>query len=211
MNPKLVGFNGDKSSKLALQDSLFTPEAISFMTGNMMKKEAKVLATNEKLKITSNKATLKNTPKGAISTVYAILPDGGNGEEFTLGTPATGKKEFSINGKELTFHADVANDTMIRVYYNITTAVDAKTMRVSADAFGGTFKAVGEVLVRDAFDGKDYPAIITVPRAKFEDNFTMALDVAGDPSVLDLPIEMLADPITKDFWNMTFYDGTTVQ
>lgn len=205
-SPKLVGFSGNKEGKLSIEDALYSPEAISMLTGNKVGKGAKVIAINEKTKITSNKATIKNTPKGAITSVVLVMQDGSSGEEFTLGAPATNKKEFSITGKELTFHADVANDTVVRVYYNVTTGTDTKTVRISSDAFGGTFKAVGRVLVRDAFDGKDYPAIITVPRAKFEDNFNMSLSVDGDPAVLTMPVEMLKDPLTDDLFTMTIFN-----
>lgn len=209
-SPKLVGFSGNKETKLALSDALFTPEAIAMITGNKLKKEARSIQIDEKIRVVSNKATLKHTPKGAISSVYALLPDGGFGEEYTLGTPATNAKEFSINGKEITFHTSVANDTVLRVYYTVTTSADAKTMTVSSDAFGGTFKAVGKVIVKDAYDGKDYPATLTVYRAKFEDNFSMSLSADGDPAVLDLPIECLVEPVTKEFWNLTFYDDATI-
>lgn len=204
-NPKLVGFSGNKEGKLALQDALFDAHAIAMITGNELKTAAKDIDVNDKLKVTSSKVTLSKTPKGAISSIYTLNPDGTNGDEFTLGTPATNAKEFSILGKVITFHTSVVNDTNVRVYYTVTTSATAKTMSVTSDAFGGTFKLVGKVLVRDSFDGKDYPAMITIPRAKFEDAFSLGLSVDSDPAVLDLPIEMLKDPIENELWTMTIY------
>lgn len=210
MNPKLVGFSGNKEGKITLQDSLFTAEAIQMLTGNAFEKRAKDIQINEKQVVTSSKITLSKTPKGAIGNIFVVSADGGNGQEFTLGTPATNANEFSINGKEITFHSSVQNGTTMRIYYTVTTANDAKTMRVTADAFSGTFKAVGQILVRDAYDGKDYPAIVTIPRAKVEDNWSMSLSVDGDPSPLDLPIEMLKDPVTDEMWLMTVYNEADI-
>lgn len=210
MNPKLVGFSSNREGKLSLQDALFDSSAIAMMTGNGLTSGAKDIDYKEVKSVLSNKITLSKTPKGAIKSVYKVNPDGTNGTEFTLGTPGTNETEFSVNGKELTFHTTVANGTSIRVYYVVTTASDAKTMKVTSSSFGGTFKIVGNILVRDSYDGKDYPATITIPRGKFEDNFSMSLSVDSDPAVLDLPVEMLKDPVTDELWSMTVYNDADI-
>lgn len=210
MNPKLVGFSSNREGSLSIQEALFDNHAIAMLTGNSLKEGAKDIDYKEVKKVTSNKITLSKTPKGAIVSVYKVNHDGTNGEEYTLGTPATNPKEYSVNGKDITFNTAVPNGTSIRVYYVVTTATDAKTMVVSADAFGGTFKVVGNVLVRDSFDGKDYPATITIPRGKFEDNFSLSLSVDSDPATLDLPIEMLKDPVSGELWTMTVYNDEDI-
>lgn len=209
-NPKLVGFSGNREGKLALVDALFSNDAIAMMTGNGLVSGAQDISYKAKVTITSNKASLPKTPKGAITSVYALNPDGTNGKEYTLGTPATKPLEYSVTGKDLTFNAEVPNGTVIRVYYTVTTSADAKKMAITSDSFGGTFKVVGNVLVRDSFDGKDYPAVITIPRGKFEDSFSMALSVDSDPAVLDLPIEMLKDPLTDELWTMVVFNDADI-
>lgn len=205
-NSKLVGFSHNKEAKLNLSDALFDKNSLAMLTGNALTEAAKVIDFKEVKSVTSNKITLSKTPTGAITTVYKVNSDNTNGQEITLGTPATNATEFSINGKEMTFHTSVANGTLIRVYYKVTTAIDAKTVRVSSDAFGGTFKVVVDVLVRDAKDGLDYAAQIIVPRGKMEDNFSMELSVDGDPASLALPIECLRDPVTNSLWEMVIFN-----
>lgn len=209
-NPRLVGFSSNRQGTLTLQDALFDAQAIRMMTGNALSEGAKDIDYNETREILSNKITLSKTPKGAITSVYKVNPDGTNGQEYTLGTPATNPLEFSVSGKDLTFNSGVANGTKIRVYYVVTTATDAKTMRVTDSAFGGTFKVVGKVLVRDSFDGKDYPAMVTVHRGKFTDNFSLSLSVDSDPAVLDMPIEMLKEPVSGELWSMTVYNDEDI-
>jgi len=207
MNPKLVGFSSNKEGKLTLQDSLFDKFALSMLTGNPLSEAAKIIDFNEQISVTSNKITLSKTPTGAIVSVYKVnTMDGTNGQEFTLGTPGTNNLEFSVSGKDLTFHTSVANGTVFRVYYKVTTAADAKTVRVSSDAFGGTFKIVVDLLVKDSADGKDYAAQLIVPRGKFEDSFSMSLSVDSDPAALDLPIEILNDPLTNTMWEMVIFN-----
>lgn len=212
-NPKLVGFSSNREGKLALTDALFDNNAIAMLTGNGLVSGAKDIDYKEVKSVLSNKITLTKTPKGAIVSVYKVNADGTNGQEFTLGVPSPTKPlEFSVAGKEITFDVSVTNGTKIRVYYVVTTAADAKTMSVSSEAFGGTFKVVGNVLVRDSYDGKDYPAVITIPRGKFEDNFSISLAVDSDPAVLDLPIEMLRDPSseTGEMWSMVVYNDADI-
>lgn len=205
-NPRLVGFSSGKTGQVTLQDALFDKYALGMLTGNALKEGKKVIDFNEQLTVTSNKITLSKTPVGALVSVYKVNEkDGTNGEEYTLGTPSSNEKEFSISGKEVTFHTKVTNGTIIRVYYKVQTSADAKTIRVSSDAFGGTFKVVLDVLVRDSADGLDYAAQIVVPRAKFNEQWSISLDVAGDPAVLDLPLEILNDPVTNTMWEMVVY------
>ncbi|MBL4950985.1 hypothetical protein JK635_01865 [Neobacillus sp. YIM B02564] len=210
-NPKLVGFSSNKEGKLTLQDSLFDKFALSMLTGNELTEEVKVIDYNEKLTVKSNKISLSKTPQGAIISVFKVNPiDGTNEKEYTLGDPATNPTDYSLEDKDLTFNTEVQDGTIFRVYYKVKTGTDAKTVRVSSDAFGGTFRVVVDLLVRDSADGKDYAAQLIIPRGKFEDSFSMNLSVDGDPAVLDLPIEILNDPLTNTMWEMVIYSETDI-
>lgn len=211
MNPKLVGFSSNKESRLTLSDALLDKNALAMLTGNPLKEGVKVIDFNEQLTVTSNKITLSKTPKGAITTVYKVnVMDGTNGDEYTLGTPTTNQLEYSITGKDITFHTSVANGTIFRVYYKVETASDAKTLRVSSDAFGGTFKVIIDLLVKDAADGLDYAAQLIAPRAKFEEAWSLDLSVDGDPATLEMPLELLNDPLTNTMWEMVVFNETDI-
>lgn len=211
-NSKLVGFSSNKAAKLAIQDALWDKDAIGMITGNGVIDGAKVVNHNEVLTADgTNTITLSKTPTGTITGVYLVNADGTNGKEQTLGTPASVTDEYSITAKVITLNATSApQGTKVRVYYKVTTASDAKTMSVTTNAFGGTFKIVLDALVRDSLDGNDYAAQITVPRGKFEEGFSMNLAVEGDPSVLDMPIECLKDPLTNELWTMVVYNEDTI-
>lgn len=209
-NARLVGFSSNKQAKLPLQDALFDATVLGMLTGNSVTGGKRTIDYNEILTVTSNKVTLSKTPKGAIVSVYSVNPDKSNGTEYTLGTPATKPLEYSVSGKDITFNTDVANNTLIRVYYKVETAEDAKTVMVTSSAFGGTFKLVLDVLVRDATDGLDYAGQLVVPRGKIEDAFNISLSVDGDPAVLDIPIECLKDPLTDKMWELIIFDTNTI-
>lgn len=205
-NAKIVGFSSNREARLVMQDAIFDNKAVAMLTGNDLLEGKKIVDINEVQSVTSNKITLNKTPKGALVSVFKVNPDGTNGDEFTLGTPTTNPKEYSISGKDLTFGTTVANGTLIRVYYKIETATDAKSIKVTSDQFGKTFRVSIEVLVTDVYTKKAYNGILNIPNAKFEDNFNISLSSDGDPAVLDLNMEILKSPVSQDMWELIVFD-----
>ncbi|GAV11287.1 hypothetical protein [Paenibacillus sp. NAIST15-1] len=200
-NPRLVGFSSNRQSKVTLQDAIFDNKALAMLTGNdLIEGATSVSRTESPLILKGGKITLKATPVGT-PYVYKILSDGTLGEEVAGGT---------VKDKEITFTGLTDGDELA-VYYNVTTDASAKTLKVTSDAFGKTFKVVMDCLVRDADTKKDYAAQITIPNAKFEDNFNLNMAVDGDPAVLDLNLEVLKDPRNTDMWLMTIYDEEAIK
>jgi hypothetical protein len=210
-NAKIVGFSSDREANIKLQDAIFDVNAIAMLTGNSLTKGATVIDNYDTLTATSNTITLSKTPTGAIIGVYKLNADGTLGAEYTLGTLVSGQKYFQITGKSMTFFAGSEPDgTQFRVYYKMTTDTTASTMKVTTDAFGGSFRIVLDVLVRDEYTKADYAAQLNIPCGKFEDNFNLNFEATGDPAVLDLPIEILKNPANTDMWSLTIYDESLV-
>jgi hypothetical protein len=149
------------------------------LTGNDLVAGVKTIDRNEVRSITSSKFNLDKTPTGALISVYKVNADGTNGGEYTLGDPATNETEYSISGKELTFHSTVTNGTQFRVYYKVETASDAKSIKVTSDMFGGSFRVVLDVLVVDEFTKKAFQGQLIIPNGKFEDSFNLDFSADG--------------------------------
>lgn len=205
-NAKLVGFSSNRESKINLEDAIFDNKAVAMLTGNNILEGKKTVDRRDVITVTSNKASLQKTPKGALISVYEVNPDGTNGKEYTLGTPATNVNDFSIAAKELTFNVGVVNNTKVRVYYKVETALDAKTIKVTSDKFGGSFRVTLDVLVVDEFTKKAFQGQLNIPNAKFEDSFNLDFAADGDPAVLTLPLEILKSPVNTDMWELVIYD-----
>lgn len=205
-NSKIVGFSSNREAKLALTDAIFDKQAIAMLTGNDLTSGAKVIPMNEILSSLSDALTLTKTPSGAITSLYKLNDDGTNGTLYTLGNPGANATEFSISDKTITLNAATADATKFRVYYNCTTDSTASTMKVSSDKFGGTFKVVLDVLVRDEYTKADYAGTLIIPNGKFEDNFELSLSSDADPSVLTLNIEILKDPTSTTMWELVIHD-----
>ena len=209
-NAKLVGFSSNREAKITLQDAIFDNKAIAMLTGNDLVNGTKLIDRNEIGSVTSSKLTLSKTPQGAIVSVFKLNADGTNGTEYTLGTPATNATDYSVSGKDLTFHTSVTNGTQFRVYYQVNTATDAKSIKVSSDKFGKSFRVVLDVLVVDEYSKNAYEGQLRIPNAKFEDNFNLSFSADGDPAVLDLNMEILKSPVNTDMWELIVYDEDAI-
>lgn len=209
-NAKIIGFSSNRESKLTMQDALFDNNAIAMLTGNDLVAGTKKIDRREVLTVTSSTITLAKTPAGALVSVFKLNADGTNGTEYTLGTPASNALEYSVSGKVVTFNVAVTNNTQFRVYYQVNTATDTKTIKVSSDQFGKTFRVVLDVLVTDIFTKQAYAGQIRIPNAKFEDNFNLSFSADGDPSVLDLNMEILKSPTSTDMWELVVFDDSAI-
>lgn len=214
-NNKIVGFSGNRSGRIALQDAVFTNEVIAMMTGNDIKKGETPVKYRDVIKVMNNTATLKYTPAtpvmGAdvLNSVYTLNPDQTHEDEIMVAATATpGTGEYKIVGKELTFGAgEFADGTEIVAYYTTQSGASAKTITVSSDKFAGTYEVVLDCLVRNVIDKQDYAAQILIHDAKMEDNWNLDMAAEGDPSVFDIPMEMLKPVDRKELYTMTIYDA----
>jgi hypothetical protein len=209
-NARLIGFSSNRESRITLQDAIFDNEALAMLTGNSLTAGVKTIDWRDVKATTSSKFTLSKTPSGALTSVYKLNADGTNGTEYTLGDPSLNATEYSINGKELTFHSTVANGTEFRVYYKANTDTTAKSMKVTSDKFGSTFRVTLDCNVVDEFTKKIYKGQLRIPNAKFEDNFNLSLAAEGDPAVLDLNMEILKAGSSTDMWELVIYDDALV-
>jgi hypothetical protein len=173
-NAKIIGFSTNREAKLTLQDAIFDNNAVAMLTGNDIVTGVKKVDRNEIQSVTSNTITLTKTPQGAILSVFKLNADGTNGQEYTLGTPATNATDYSVTGKTLTFHTSVTNGTQFKIYYQVNTASDAKNIKVTSDQFGKSFRVVVDVLLVDEFTKAAFEGQIRIPNAKFEDNFNLS-------------------------------------
>lgn len=213
-NPRIVGFSGERDGKVTLQDAVFTGEVIAMMTGNAIKKGVTPIYHKEVLKVASDKITLSYTPASAdaLISVYKAELDGSHGVEFTksaAASPATG--EYKVEAKAVSFKTgELSDGTDIIVYYKVNTDASAKTITVSSDKFAGTYRLVLDCLVRDTFTKKDYAAQFVIHNAKMEDGWKIEMAATGDPSVFDIPIEILKPANSSEMYTMTVYEESAL-
>lgn len=209
-NNRLVGFSGNRGGAIALQDAVFTNEVIAMMTGNDVKTGQVPIKYRDVLTVTNDSATLKYTPSSTangLNSVYVLNPDHTHGEEveFATGTLAAGM--YELTGKEISFNpGEFADGAKVVAYYTTQSGASAKQITVSADKFAGTYELVLDVLVRDTVNKQDYAAQIVIFDAKMEDNWSLTMAADGDPSVFDIPMQILKPADRDELYTMTIYD-----
>ncbi|MGM1044882.1 MAG: hypothetical protein ACQEXX_01910 [Bacillota bacterium] len=209
-NNRIVGFSGNRGGAVALQDAIFTNEVIAMMTGNDIKTGQTPIKFRDVLTVNGDKATLKYTPAtpvDGLNSVYILNEDQTHGEELEFSTNTSSQGKYNISGKEITFKAGEFTDgTQIVAYYTTQSGASAKQITVSSDKFAGTYELVLDCLVRDTVTKQDFAAQIVIFDAKMEDNWSLTMAAEGDPSVFDIPIQIMKPVGRKETYIMTIYD-----
>jgi len=194
-NAKLVGFSSNREAKVTIEDAIFDNLALAMLTGNSITTGAKTIDRYFEGTLSVTKTLTVPDTIIAIKSAHKLDYDA----QTNLPPVAA-----TFTGKVVTISA-LAEGDLVRVYYTAQTAATAKTVKVTADKFGGTFRLVVDVLVRDEFTGEDFFGQFIAQRAKIEDEFSFNFSPDGDPSVLNIPIEILKAPGSADMWELVIF------
>ena len=67
----------------------------------------------------------------------------------------------------------------------------AMELQINAEDFAGYFYVEADTLVRRQSDGKDLPAILTIPLVKIQSNFSITMASSGDPSTFTFTMDAM--------------------
>ncbi|WP_135546945.1 hypothetical protein [Paenibacillus cymbidii] len=208
-NAKIVGFSSNRETKVKLQDALITNEVLAMLTSSNVAVASANIYQRDELVVHTNAASLKFTPAatGSLISVYKLNADGTHGTELTYTALTVSSGKYAISGKTLSFFAsEIADGAKVVAYYKTETGQDASSITVSSDKFAGSFKIVLDCLVRDAYTKQDYAAQIVINNAKLLDNFKFSMASTGDPTMLDIELDVLKPISGNDMWTITVYD-----
>lgn len=201
-NPALISWDYNKEVNVTLEDALFSAASLRTIMGAGIEVATADTKTtidiNEELTIDSTgKVTLSYTPKAG--TVVSYL-DEEIGEYV--------KKEAAA---QIEIDADKAGQ-LIRVFYK--TEVDGQsgsaiTITIDAGKFGGTYRVVGDTVVRSKETGEDEPFQFVIERAKIQNEVTFTMEAEGDPATFNLPLRVLRDD-NGSMFKMIKYNIPTV-
>ena len=214
-NPRRIGWDGTKDVDISCTDCHTSAEQLAIALGSTVSvATSNVIPQNivSVLNTSSPTVVLTATPvNGSLKIFKTINGDGltvDTAGEITLNsTPTAG--QYSITGSTITFGGTYAAtpQTVLITYDKTNTAGSAKRVTIDADKFPATFKMTGYTLYRNEADGKDYPCIMTVPRAKLLAPFTINYSVEGEPATFEMKFAALK-PIGSQ--SMVVYDMETV-
>ena len=201
-NSKLITWEVNKEATLKIEDALLSPKSLELVSGL-----ATVIGT-QPISMRQNTTWDKTDPLNPID----------KGDLFPLTASATGVIELAqvpqqaatailvydaaddcgtpivmtgatLSASTLTVAA-AASKTVI-VYYAYASAATASTYVIDATHFSGTYKMVGDTVVRNVTTGKDEGFQITIPNLKWSSALTLDFKAEGDPSATSFECEIM--------------------
>lgn len=192
-NPKIVGWDGDKTLTLTMEDAVISKEGLAILMNAQLVASAEATPTYEHVtKVFSKNDFSKNGTNQLVLNASKDFTNGGYKEGMFAISDDFSKSFGSCTGYEdskFTFTGTVEVDKDnhpkedIRIDYYIK-EIEGKTVSINIDK--GEFKGInfyveGDTLFRDT-DGKDHSAQLIYPRVKVQSNMNFSLSGTGDPT-----------------------------
>ena len=188
-NANLVTWNFGRTATLQMQDALLSMESLALLSGNEVTTGGK-LYKRERIVATDTTASLAETPLNGKVDAYELT----NGAMAT--TPAS---DVKVTSKEIT---GLTKGKAYAVFYEYQATETAQTVKFTTDKFPGTYRVVGDTIVRDQITGKDRVAQFYIPKAQLQSGFSLTMD-AENVSTFDFNLDMMRDGETSDFYHIT--------
>lgn len=156
-----------------------SPEYIKFFVSGSYKVNVEdALDSNEEICTTAPIFIVVTEDDGSLTgTKISPVSVGSDGKSFTF-TDTTG----AYADKTVVVAAD---------FYVIREQSNAIELQIDAENFAGYYYVEADTLFRRQDNGKDMPAIITLPNVKIQSNFTFTMASSGDPSTFTFTMDAM--------------------
>jgi len=212
-NPKLITWEINKEATLTIEDALISPKSMELISGIARKVGVQTIRMRQVTEYENGenkgklyplkadgdgKITLGFKPNTTVDKIL-VYPYDSDCEESAL-FDMTGA---TLNDKELTVAA--AANMRVVVYYDYDSDATAETYVIDAEHFSGTYKLVGDTVLRNQQTGKDEAFQVTIPNLKFTSNLELGFAAEGDPSTTTFECEVMRDTDTGAMIQMVKY------
>lgn len=212
-NSKLITWELNKEAKLTCEDALISPKSLELISGVATKIGAQTIYMRQNsdyelvlgvLKDKGDQYPLTASATGAITLAYTpneavanILVYDANDD---CGTPIA-MTGATLSSKVLTIAA-AANKEVV-VYYSFTSAATTETYVIDSSHFSGTYKMVGNTVIRNRDSGKDEAFQVVIPNLKWSSDLTLDFKAEGDPSPTSFECEIMKAASSSTLIQMT--------
>lgn len=214
-NSKLITWEVNKEAKLTIEDALLSPKSMELVSGVATVVGAKKIYMRQKTEWDTSGSTpidkgslfpLTASATGVINLAFTPneVASGILVYEATndCGTPLD-MASATLSGKTLTI-ASAANKKVI-VYYTYNSAATAESFTIDSAHFSGTYKLVGDTVVRNVSTGKDESFQVVIPNLKWTSNLNLDFKADGDPTPTTFECEIMRDANSATMIEMTKY------
>ena len=193
-NGVLTTWNYGRTATLTMQDALLSMDSLSLLAGNEVVTSGFTLSGREKVTVpVGGKITLPHVPTtGKVISIYKTVGGVLTEEVVINGTTVT------RTGAEIT---GLKAGDIVSVFYEYDAPVGAQMVKFTSDAFPGTYRVVGDTIVRDQATGKDKVAQFLIPKASLQSGFSLSLDVEN-PAVFDFNLNIMKEADSQDLYQI---------
>lgn len=217
-NPKLITWELNKEATLTIEDALITPKSMELISGMATVVGAQKIYMRQNHEWDTSgtvaadkgslyplicdedgKIKLAFSPNEAVADIRIYLADDDCGTPVSVvgATLATSTITLGSAGK-----TTAANKKVI-VYYTRDSAVTSQTYLITSDKFAGTYKLVGNTVLRNAETGLDEPFQIVIPNLKWTSNLELGFSAEGDPATTSFECEIMREANSSTMIQMT--------
>lgn len=213
-NSKLITWEVNKEAKLTIEDALLSPKSMELVSGLATVVGATTIYMRQKNEWTTDAVPvdkgdyfpLTASATGVISLAFEPNESATNilvyEDSDDCGTPIN-MVGATLVDKTLTI-AGAANKKVI-VYYSYESSATAETFIIDASHFSGTYKLIGDTVVRNVETGKDESFQVVIPNLKWSSNLNLDFKAEGDPSPTTFECEILRSANSATMIQMTKY------
>ena len=137
---------------------------------------------------------LAYTPKEAASQILVYEANDDCGSPIVM-------TDAQLTGKTLTVSA--ASNKNVIVYYTFTSAEVTESYVIDAAHFSGTYKLVGNTVIRNRETGKDEAFQVVIPNLKWSSNLNLVFSAEGDPTPTSFECEIMKAANSSTMIQMT--------
>lgn len=191
-NTSLIIWDFGKEITVTLQDALISPLSLALITGGTVEE-----ATENDAITVQQHAVLEEATANTVTVDTNISVD----DTVTPYAIYDGVRYTGVaSSNTLTFNgATFENGAMVEVFYGVKIggeanfSGDATLITINAANFPGTYKFVGDTVIRSQETGADEPFQMVIEKCKMQSEFTITMEAEGDPSVFDMNLRVLRD------------------
>lgn len=212
-NPKLITWEINKEATLTIEDALISPKSMELVSGIARKIGVQTIRMRQITEYENGENKGKLYPLKAGSTgkiTLAFEPNTTVDKILVYPVEADCEEESlydmdgaTLEGNILTLAA--AAGKAVVVYYNYDSEETAETYVIDAEHFSGTYKLVGDTVLRNQKTGKDEAFQVTIPNLKFTSNLELGFAAEGDPTTTTFECEIMRDSDTGVMIQMVKY------
>lgn len=212
-NAKLITWELNKEGKLTIEDALLSPKSLELISGvatvigsqTVHMRQTTIYDTSGTIPVDKGELyPLIASPSGVIELAY-VPKEAASGIlvyeiDHDCGTPIV-MTNATLTGKTLTVPA--AADKKIVVYYTFTSGAATETYVIDSSHFSGTYKLVGNTVIRNRETGKDEAFQVVIPNLKWSSNLNLDFSAEGDPTPTSFECEIMKAANSSTMIQMT--------